>query len=237
VARVSRRNRNYALKAFMSDKKENDFDHEKHILSELNHPGIPSFIEAFEHDGVCYLVQEFINGYPLSYFIMKEKWFSEEEAKRILYQLLDILVYLHEPEGKRLPVIHRDLRLSNVFWCSDKVFLIDFGFACYFEGKPEHTAENRSKTDIKMSCCRPGEQTYALLRKEVSPRSDLFGAGVVGLDLFANWIEDEKLFQKPWQDILPASDSYKLFIEGLLNPEKQFASAGDALKAISQRGE
>jgi len=221
----------------MPDQKENDFDHEKHILSVLNHPGIPRFVEAFTHDGVNYLVQEFINGYPLSYYIVKEKRFSEEEAKRILFQLLDILAYLHEPEEKRLPVIHRDLRLSNVFWCNDKVSLIDFGFARYFEGEPGDPAENRNKTDIKMSHHHPGDQTYALLRKEVSPRSDLFGAGVVGLDLFTNWIEDEALFLQPWQDILPASDSYKMYIERLLNPEKQFKSADDALKAISQRGE
>ena len=31
----------------------------------------------------------------------------------------------------------------------------------------------------------------------------LFGAGVVGLDLFTNWIEDETLFQKPWQGDTP----------------------------------
>lgn len=221
----------------MPDQKENDFDHEKHILSELNHPGIPRFIEAFIHNGVNYLVQEFINGYPLSYYIMKEKRFSEEEAKSILFQLLHILAYLHEPEEKRPPVIHRDLRLSNVFWCNDNVHLIDFGFACYFEEEPENPAESRNKADMKMSRRRPGTETYTILRKDASPRSDLFGTGVVGLDLFANWIEDEKLFRKPWQDILPASDSYKLFIERLLGPDNQFKTAGDALKAASQRGE
>jgi len=221
----------------MPDQKENDFDHEKHMLSVLNHPGIPRFVEAFTHDGVNYMVQEFINGYPLSYYIVKEKQFSEEEAKRILFQLLDILAYLHEPEDKRLPVIHRDLRLSNVFWCSDKVHLIDFGLACYFEGESEYPVENRNKVDIRMNRRRPGTETYTILREDSSPRSDLFGVGVVGLDLFANWIEDEKLFQKSWQDILPASDSYKLFIERLLEPENQFKTAGDVLKAISQRGE
>jgi hypothetical protein len=60
----------------------------------------------------------------------------------------------------------------------------------------------------------------------------LFGVGVVGLDLFTNWIEDERLFQQPWQDILPASDAFKTFIERLLNPEKQFASAGCAMKYL-----
>ena len=73
----------------------------------------------------------------------------------------------------------------------------------------------RRRTDMKMSNRRPGTRTYALLRKEVSPRSDLFGAGVVGLDLFTNWIEDEALFQRPWQEILPASDTFKALIRDL----------------------
>ncbi len=86
------------------------------------------------------------------------------------------------------------------------------------------------RTDMKMSNRRPGTRTYALLRKEVSPRSDLFGAGVVGLDLFTNWIEDEALFQKPWQEILPASDTFKALIETLLNQGAQSISAADVLK-------
>ena len=83
-----------------------------------------------------------------------------------------------------------------------------------------------------MSCHHPERSDLHLLRKEVSPRSDLFGAGVVGLDLFTNWIEDEALLLQPWQDILPASGSYKMYIERLLNQENQFASAGDALKCF-----
>jgi hypothetical protein len=77
---------------------------------------------------------------------------------------------------------------------------------------------------------RPGTRTYAVLRKEVSPRSDLFGAGVVGLDLFTNWIEDKAIFQRPWQDILPASDIFKTLIETLLNHGTQAISAMDVLK-------
>jgi serine/threonine-protein kinase len=69
-----------------------------------------------------------------------------------------------------------------------------------------------------------------LLRKEISPCSDLFGAGVVGLDLFTNWIEDETLFQKPWQEILPASGTFKALIETLLDQKEQPVSAVDILK-------
>lgn len=230
MARVSRHNRSYALKALAPDRAENDPDLESHILSHLNHPGIPCFIDAFSHDGVDYLVQEYMSGYPLSYYIINGKRFTEEEAKQILFQLLEILIYLHEPEEAGLAVIHRDLRLSNLFWFDDKVYLVDFGCARYFDGKKEPPANGPDRVDVKMGDRRPGTRTYALFRKEVSPRSDLFGAGVVGLDLFTNWIEDEALFQKPWQEILPASDAFKALIETLLNQGIQPISAADVLK-------
>jgi serine/threonine protein kinase len=226
---VSKHNRSYALKALAPDREGNDPELESHILSHLNHPGIPHFIEAFSHDGVDYLVQEFMSGYPLSYYIVNGKRFTEEETKQILFQLLEILTYLHKPEETRLAVIHRDLRLSNLFWFEDKVSLIDFGCARYFDGNTGQPADEPDEADKKMSKRRPGTQTYALLRKEISPRSDLFGTGVVGLDLFTNWIEDEALFQKPWQEILPASDTFRDLIETLLNQGKQSLSAIDVL--------
>ena len=179
-------------------------------------------------------MQEFIEGYPLSYYIVNGKRFCEEEAKRILFQVLEILDYLHTPVENRLPVIHRDLRLSNLFWHMDKVYLVDFGHARYFNGGSEYISDKSMENKIKMGGSRPEVEIYALLRKEISPYSDLFGAGVVGLDLFTNWIEDETLFQQPWQDILPASDAYKTLIERLLNPEKQFASARCAMKYFDE---
>jgi serine/threonine protein kinase len=230
VARVSRHNRNYALKALAPDRVENDADLEGHILSRLNHPRIPRFIEAFTHEGVDYLVQEFLNGYPLSYYVANGRRFTEEEAKGILFQLLEILAYLHEPEKTRRAVIHRDLRSSNLFWRRDKVYLVDFGGARYFDGKVEQPASLPRASDVKMSDRRPGTRTYAHFRKEVSPRSDLFGTGVVGLDLFTNWIEDETLFQRPWREILPASDAFKALIETLLNQGAESISAVEVLK-------
>jgi serine/threonine protein kinase len=218
------------LKALAPDRAKNDPNLESHILSQLSHPGIPRLIDAFSHKSVDYLVQEFVDGYPLSYYIVNRKRFTEEEAKQILFQLLEILAYLHEPEKTRPAIIHRDLRLSNLFWVEDGVHLIDFGCARCFDGKAEQSASAPELSEIKMGGRRPGTRTYAVLRKEVSPRSDLFGAGVVGLDLFTNWIEDKALFQRPWQDILPASDIFKTLIETLLNHGTQAISAMDVLK-------
>jgi serine/threonine protein kinase len=179
------------------------------------------------------MVQEYIDGFPLSYYIVKGKRFNEKEVMVILQQLLEILAYLHEPEEKRSSVVHRDLRLSNLIWHDGKVYLIDFGFALYWNGKYEENEDFFVNSDIRMNCRCPGTETYKIFRNDVSPKSDLFGTGVVGLELFSSWIEDEKLFQKPWQEILPASNSYKLFIERLLEPAKEFRTARDALKAIS----
>jgi len=233
VARVRGRDRDYALKAFIPSRGKKRLSLEGEILSELDHPGIPRFVEAFCHEGVDYLVQEYVEGYPLSYYIVKGWRFSEEEVWSILFQLLGILEYLHEPRGKRLPVVHKDLRLSNVFWSDNRVSLIDFGHAGRFTGETRRMAPLPDAPAIG-SARHPGKGTYRLLRKEVSPRSDLFGAGVVALDAFTNWIDDEELFQRPWQEIFPASDFLRGFIERLLMPDRQFGSAREALTYFKQ---
>lgn len=233
--RARNQNGAYAIKAFVPGKEENDPHVEGSILARLNHPGIPRFIEVFEHEGVEYLVQEYIEGYPLSYHVVKGRRFTEDEAKDILCQLLEVLMYIHGPEEGRLPVVHRDIRLSNLVWNDGRVHLIDFGLARHWDGVRESPGELPGEMGARMSRCRPGTKTYATFRKEVSPRSDLFGVGVVGLDLFTAWIDDEGLFQEPWQDILPASDSYKDFLEKLLGREKRFKTAEDAWRVIRAR--
>jgi len=222
------------MKAFVPGKKESGFNLEAAILSELDHRGIPGFVDVFSCNNVDYLVQEFVEGYPLSYHIVNGRQFSNEEARGILSQLLGILIYLHEPEKDRLPVVHRDLRLSNVFWFNDTLRLLYFGFARHLNEETDHRKTQAGGTNLRMSRHRPGNKTYLMLREEVSPWSDLFGAGVVALDLFTNWIKDEQLFQEPWQDIFPGGDSLKAFIGKLLIPEEQFLSARDALDYLGR---
>jgi serine/threonine protein kinase len=234
VARAHKGGVDYAMKAFVPGREENRFGLEARILSELDHPGIPRFVEALSCEGVDYLVQEFVQGYPLSYYIANGRRFDNHEVRGVLSQLLTILIYLHEPDGQRLPVIHRDLRLSNVFWSNDTVHLIDFGLARHCEETTDRQERQAGHGHPKMERHRPGKATYASLRKEVSHWSDLFGTGVVALDLFTNWIEEEEQFQKPWQDIFPGSDSLKAFITKLVIPEEQFPSARAALDHLEE---
>ena len=225
------------------------FELESEILRRVDHPQIPGLVEAFSTGDVHYIVQEYIEGLPLSSLLDTGRRFSEAEVKSIISQLLSILHGLHRPVQKENAVIHRDLRLSNLLLKDGQVFLIDFGFARFLDpsqfafcpdpfdykfGGNESSEDEAPKhvKDLPSIKKIPGAKTYKLLRREISPRSDLFGAGVVAVDLFSSWVEDEALFERPWQEVLPLSGPFVAFLQKLLSREDGFDSAAEALEYL-----
>ena len=105
------------------------FEREAKILSQLDHPSIPHYIDYFEikseNNSCFYLVQEVANGKPLN-ILIKEGWQpSEREVKKIAIQILEILKYLQQLIP---PVIHRDIKPENIIYSDEgKVSLVDFG--------------------------------------------------------------------------------------------------------------
>lgn len=100
------------------------FRQEAAILSRFDHPQIPNAIEYFEHQGNCYIVQDFILGDDLSQeFTIGHQW-SETKVIRFLAEMLDILGYIHTRQA-----IHRDIKPANIIrrWDSGELCLIDFG--------------------------------------------------------------------------------------------------------------
>ena len=205
---------------------------------------MPAFIEAFSWEEKHIIVQELIEGKPLSYYIANSCRFDESEVKRIVAQLLVILQQLHYPERLDNAIVHRDLRLSNLLLKNGEVYLIDFGFARYLQPKsgislpdPEfkYDEEGVNRSVDPPIRRNPGVYTYRLLRREISPRSDLFGVGVVAIDLFTNWVEDEALFKEPWEEVLPLSEHFIRFLRRLLGRDEQgFKSAGEALTELKE---
>ena len=189
---------------------------------------------------------------PTAYFGKAEndngRRFSEAEVKRIISQLLSILSDLHCPPQREKAVVHRDLRLSNLLLKDNKLFLVDFGFARFldlsknfncpdpleykFSGNPDDGVPLKQLNNLPSRKKIPGVETYRLLRREISPRSDLFGAGVVAVDLFTNWVEDETLFNRPWQEVLPLSQPFVDFLQKLLAREDGFETAAEALEYL-----
>ena len=123
-----------ALKALslrrMTDwKKMELFKREARILSQLNHPAIPCYLDYFEvdtpQDRCFYIAQHLAMGKSLA-VLVESGWHPDEaEVRRLASQILEILVYLHSLTP---PVIHRDIKPQNIIRQDDgQVFLVDFG--------------------------------------------------------------------------------------------------------------
>ncbi|NEP16960.1 MAG: CHASE2 domain-containing protein, partial [Leptolyngbya sp. SIO4C1] len=98
---------------------------EVHTLKRLGeHRGIPKLLDSFEDEQEFYLVQEFIDGEPLSQEIKRTGRFSEAQVIDLLREALAILQFVHENR-----VLHRDIKPDNLMRrrCDGRFVLIDFG--------------------------------------------------------------------------------------------------------------
>lgn len=101
------------------------FEREARTLGKVgNHPQIPRLLDYFENREQFYLVQEFVKGNNLQQEIKKQGVLNEEQAKRVLKEILIILRDIHAQK-----VIHRDIKPANIIRreIDQKLVLIDFG--------------------------------------------------------------------------------------------------------------
>ncbi|HZQ24689.1 MAG TPA: protein kinase [Terriglobales bacterium] len=128
-ARDTRLERTVALKilpaAFSSDADRlARFHYEARILSTLNHPNVLAIYDVGEHDGVRYLVSEFLEGQTL-----RDKLSAGALSRwRLVEYALEIAKGLAAAHEKG--IVHRDLKPENVFITrDDHVKVLDFGLA------------------------------------------------------------------------------------------------------------
>eukprot|EP01038_Epipyxis_sp_PR26KG_P010230 gene10230-13762_t len=95
------------------------------IMEQISHPRIARMYEAVETPKRMHLIMECLDGGNLCSYVKAKKRLSEEESKRIFFQILQAIDHLHT-----LGVSHRDVKLENVLFVDDKdIKLIDFGFS------------------------------------------------------------------------------------------------------------
>lgn len=144
-----------------------DFDgykQEVDILRELNHPGIPKYLDSFQTpDGFC-MVQEYKPARSLATVCS----FNLEEIKQVAIATLTILTYL---QHRVPPVIHRDIKPDNILIDDDRnVYLVDFGFARIGEGEVGVSSVVKGTLGFM-----PPEQ---LFNRQLTEASDLYGLGM-----------------------------------------------------------
>ncbi|MDB9312633.1 serine/threonine-protein kinase [Spirulina sp. CS-785/01] len=149
------------------------FKQEALQLAELgNHPQIPTLKASFSDRGQFYLVQDWIDGKPLS----PQQWQTlpnpESHLWQLLQQLLPVLQYIHQQN-----VIHRDIKPGNIMRrkADGQYILIDFGVARMLT----QTALMGGATVIGT----PGFMSPEQMRGKVLPASDLYSLGATCLNL------------------------------------------------------
>lgn len=134
------------------------FEREAKLLANLQHEAIPRVVDYFFHENEQYLVMEYIAGKDL--FEQAEKMRRAGEHFDVVtvsdwaLQLLDALVYLHtQPE----PVIHKDIKLSNIKINErNRLKLLDFGISKGYAGE---------MTKVDAGSLQMGTEEYAPLEQ------------------------------------------------------------------------
>ncbi|WP_395138836.1 RIO1 family regulatory kinase/ATPase, partial [Armatimonas sp.] len=144
------------------------FEREGKALEHLTGKGPFPKLEATRGD---FHVMEFLPGATLN----TEDTHSEQEARKLLIELLEILVILDQ-----VGLIHRDIKPLNLIRhkVSGKLYLIDFGMV---------RDKNKALDKLKDGTIAPGSQGFSAPEQfngEASVKSDLYAVGRVVLNFW-----------------------------------------------------
>src|SRR5271169_5590324 len=144
------------------------FMREAQSVARLNHPNIVTVYDFGEEGDIAYFVMEFIQGHELKQYLDSDVQFSLPKSLGFMIELLSALDYAHS-QG----IVHRDIKPANIMIDnSGRLKLTDFGVVKVLDKQEGTQAGTMVGTPGYMS----PEQ---ILGTSVSPRSDIFAAGVV----------------------------------------------------------
>lgn len=153
---------------------------EASLASQIQHPNVAQCLDLGEHDGVLYLVMEWVDGEPLDYALkcaLAQGGFPLPIAVEIVAQACKGLHAAHElrdAHGAPLGLVHRDVSPQNLMVTySGAVKLVDFGIAKATHRAPASTGSGEVKG--KLSYMSPEQARGEVIDR----RTDLFALGVI----------------------------------------------------------
>ncbi|CAD2111525.1 CAMK/CAMKL/AMPK protein kinase [Plasmodium vinckei petteri] len=184
------------------------------IHKKINHNHICRFYEVHENKNNIYMILEYLGNGDLLTYICKNSNINESIAKRILYQLISAIEYLH-----KINIVHRDLKPENILLDhNNNIKLIDFGLSTVY-----------SKNNCLQTSC--GSPFYTppeiLLGKKYNPElTDVWSLGIIlflllNKKLPFNHNDINKLFQQIIKGLMQfepyVSINAKNLIQNMLN--------------------
>jgi serine/threonine protein kinase len=104
---------------------------EARLLASLEHPSLISLLDFLYDEVTAYLVQQYIEGWPLRVWTAgaegRPRYLRGEELLDVGRQLAEVMAYLH---GQPSPIVHRDIHTDNLLRQADgRIRLIDLALA------------------------------------------------------------------------------------------------------------
>jgi CHASE2 domain-containing sensor protein/tRNA A-37 threonylcarbamoyl transferase component Bud32 len=211
------------------------FNKEVEVLKRLGqHDQIPTFIDFFEENQEFYLVQELIEGQPLSEEFAQRK-LTEKEVLEFLQDALSVLEFIHKSQ-----VIHRDIKPGNLIRRKrdGKIVIIDFGAVKEINTQLASGSGQSSFTvGIGTQGYTPSEQLAG------KPRfcSDIYALGMTAIQSLtglqpAQLPEDPDTSEYLWQDYADISLGLRFVLNRMVrfHHSQRYLTASDALRALHQ---
>ncbi len=211
------------------------FKREIEALKLLHHPDTPRYLDYFEmtlpqEAQALALVQTFVEGQSLRAYLLEGERINESQAIALAHRLLAILVDLH---GSKPPLIHRDIRPSNLLMRSwpigarADVALVDFGSVKSLS--PGSTAF----TQVGLDGYVPPEQAGG----RVLAASDLYALGatlIEGMTGVSPGQLQHRGLKIEFEEHLTLSPPFQAWLKQMIAPslDHRWPSAAVALEAL-----
>lgn len=166
------------------------FRNEAHLSARISHPNVATLFNFQASEGTHFIIMEYVKGQALEDVLKLQGQLPEEEAAKIMLQVLEGLGAAHE-----LGIMHRDLKPGNIMITHRGfVKLMDFGIA---------RLENTERMTRQNSVIGTLEYLSPELVKGGAPSkaSDLYAVGVMfyemltGKSLFTGETEAAVMYQ------------------------------------------
>ncbi|HET8948733.1 MAG TPA: serine/threonine-protein kinase, partial [Candidatus Polarisedimenticolia bacterium] len=157
------------------------FEREAKAISQLSHPHICALYDVGRHEGLDYLVLEFLEGETLASRLARGP-LPIDETMRFGSQIAAALGTAH-----RNGIVHRDLKPGNVMLTRSGVKLLDFGLARAVPGSgapaDRGSSQAATRTELTQEGTIPGTVPYMAPEQieggTIDARTDIFALGAV----------------------------------------------------------